>query len=88
MPEIREIRLEPDWKAHLQDEFTREYMICLREFLLERKQAGAVIYPPGPQIFNALDSKSSEFTNVLYSGSSPSFFATIRRKSSITIGAD
>ena len=56
MDKSREIRLEASWKRRLESEFGQPYMIALREFLLERKRAGAVVYPPGPEIFNALDS--------------------------------
>ena len=56
MDKSREIRLEASWKRRLESEFGQPYMVALREFLLERKRAGAVVYPPGPEIFNALDS--------------------------------
>lgn len=56
MNQQREIKLESSWKQRLADEFEQPYMDELRQFLLQRKKAGAVIYPPGKQIFNALDS--------------------------------
>lgn len=49
------VRLEPSWKAHLADEFEQPYMQALRTFLLQEKQQRKVIYPPGPEIFAALD---------------------------------
>ena len=52
----REIKLEPSWKALLQDEFQQPYMLALRQFLRDQKAAGKTIYPPGPDIFNALNS--------------------------------
>jgi len=67
----REIRLEPSWKARLADEFAQPYMIELRRFLLERKRAGTVIYPPGPQIFNALDSTPFDRVSVVILGQDP-----------------
>jgi len=67
----REIRLEASWKRHLADEFSQRYMIELREFLLERKRAGAVIYPPGPLIFNALDSTPFDQVKVVILGQDP-----------------
>ena len=60
MTEKREIRLEPSWKNSLEKEFALPYMISLRKFLLERKNSGAVIYPPGDLIFNALNSTPFE----------------------------
>ncbi len=71
MEKEREIRLEPSWKARLEDEFAQPYMIELRRFLLERKRAGAVIYPPGPLIFNALDSTPFEQVSVVILGQDP-----------------
>lgn len=71
MEKEREIRLEPSWKARLEDEFAQPYMRELRRFLLERKRAGAVIYPPGPLIFNALDSTPFERVSVVILGQDP-----------------
>jgi len=67
----REIRLEASWKQRLADEFKQRYMIELREFLLERKRAGAVIYPPGPLIFNALNSTPFDQVKVVILGQDP-----------------
>ena len=60
MSQTREIRLQAGWLARLGDEFGQPYMHALRQFLLQRKRSGAVIFPPGPQIFNALDSTPFE----------------------------
>lgn len=43
----------------------------LRQFLLERKRAGATIYPPGPRIFNALDSTPFDAVKVVILGQDP-----------------
>lgn len=50
------IKLEPSWKAALRAEFEQPYMQQLREFLRGEYAAGKQIYPPGPLIFNALNS--------------------------------
>lgn len=71
MEKAREVRLEPSWKARLQDEFGQPYMIALRQFLLDRKRAGATIYPPGPLIFNALDSTPFDAVRVVILGQDP-----------------
>jgi uracil-DNA glycosylase len=71
MPENRPIKLEPSWKARLEDEFSRPYMAALRQLLMERKRAGATIYPPGPQIFNALDSTPFDAVKVVILGQDP-----------------
>lgn len=71
MDKTRQIRLEPSWKARLETEFEQPYMVALRQFLLGRKRAGAVIYPPGPQIFNALDSTPFDAVKVVILGQDP-----------------
>ncbi len=67
----REIRLEASWKARLAPEFSQDYMRSLRAFLLSRKRAGATIYPPGPQIFAALDNTPFEDVRVVILGQDP-----------------
>jgi uracil-DNA glycosylase len=56
------IDLEPSWLAVLNDEFDKDYMVQLRAFLKEEKQAGSKIYPKGADIFNAF--QKTPFTNV------------------------
>lgn len=70
-PESREIRLHPEWKAALADEFGQPYMRQLRAFLFERKATGAAIYPPGRWIFNALDSTPLSAVKVVILGQDP-----------------
>jgi len=72
MPEQqRDIQLHPEWLEALGGEFERDYMQRLRAFLLERKRAGATIYPPGPQIFNALDSTPLSNVKAVILGQDP-----------------
>jgi uracil-DNA glycosylase len=71
MPEARTIKLEPSWKSRLEDEFAKPYMAALRQYLTERKRAGATIYPPGPKIFNALDSTPFDAVKVVILGQDP-----------------
>ena len=65
------IKLEPQWKAALRDEFDAPYMKQLGEFLRSEKAAGKVIYPPGPLIFNALNSTPLEQVKVVILGQDP-----------------
>jgi uracil-DNA glycosylase len=71
MSKSARVRLRPEWLARLGDEFEKPYMRELRSFLLERKAAGAKVYPPGPQIFNALDSTPPEAVRVVVLGQDP-----------------
>jgi uracil-DNA glycosylase len=65
------VQLHPEWLEALGSEFEQAYMRELKAFLLARKQAGAVIYPPGPQIFNALDSTPLSKVKVVILGQDP-----------------
>ena len=65
------IQLEPSWKSRLAPEFKQSYMMELRAFLLSRKRARAVIYPPGPKIFNALDATPFDRVKVIILGQDP-----------------
>ncbi|MBW5414646.1 uracil-DNA glycosylase [Pseudomonas sp. MAG002Y] len=65
------IKLEPQWKAALRDEFDAPYMKQLGEFLRSEKAAGKVIYPPGPLIFNALNSTPLDQVKVVILGQDP-----------------
>ncbi len=71
MSKPRTIRVHPEWKQALSEEFGSDYMEALRAFLVERKRAGAVIYPPGPRIFNALDSTPLSKVRVVILGQDP-----------------
>ncbi|GGC84950.1 uracil-DNA glycosylase [Halopseudomonas salina] len=66
-----EVKLESGWKAALADEFGKEYMRTLREFLRVQKANGQIIYPPGPRIFNALDSTPLDQVKVVILGQDP-----------------
>lgn len=72
MPENqRDIQLDDSWLQRLQPEFDSGYMQQLREFLMQRKQARAVIYPPGPEIFAALDTTPFDAVKVVILGQDP-----------------
>jgi uracil-DNA glycosylase len=71
MSESREIQLEASWKSRLAGEFEQTYMLNLRQFLLERKRNGVVIYPPGERIFNAMDSTAFNDVKVVILGQDP-----------------
>ncbi len=68
---MRQIGISESWKLHLGTEFKQSYMDDLREYLLQRKQAGANIYPPGKLIFNAFNSTPFEQVRVVIIGQDP-----------------
>jgi len=65
------LQLEDSWKQHLLPEFERDYMLRLRGFLQEEKRRGKTVYPPGPQIFNALNSTPLPQVKVVILGQDP-----------------
>lgn len=67
----RPVHLAEDWKQALGDEFEQSYMQELRAFLLAEKAAGKVVYPPGPLIFNALNSTPLNRVKVVIIGQDP-----------------
>src|SRR5690606_21646772 len=68
---VSEVTLEPSWKSRVGDYLQREDMQALASFLRQRKSAGARIYPPGPQIFGALDATPFDKVKVVVLGQDP-----------------
>ncbi len=71
MPDQEHIKLEPSWKAQVGDWLLRPEMRQLSEFLRQRRQAGARIFPPGPQIFAAFDATPFDEVKVVVLGQDP-----------------
>ncbi|MCY4427990.1 MAG: uracil-DNA glycosylase [Halieaceae bacterium] len=67
----RRIQLEDSWLKALGNEFEQEYMRQLRSFLQAEKAARRVIYPPGPQIFNAFKHTPLPSVKVIILGQDP-----------------
>jgi uracil-DNA glycosylase len=68
---MRKVQLHDSWLSRLDDQFQQEYMQNLRDFLLTRKKHQAVIYPPGAQIFNALNATPFDQVRVVILGQDP-----------------
>ena len=65
------IRLDPQWREALAGEFAAPYMADLKRFLLERRAAGARIFPPGSHWFRALDLTPPDKVRVVILGQDP-----------------
>ena len=65
------IELESSWKEKLIDEFNKEYMHSLRDFLKKEKSERKVIFPPGRKIFSALNLTSFKNVKVVILGQDP-----------------
>ncbi len=68
---MAELRLQAGWKALLGDWFERPDMQALAAFLRAEKAAGRRIYPPGREIFAALDHTPFERVRVVILGQDP-----------------
>jgi uracil-DNA glycosylase len=66
------IQLEDSWKSKLENEFDLEYMKVLRGFLQQEKvQQRKVVYPPGKEIFAALNTTPFSQVKVVILGQDP-----------------
>jgi uracil-DNA glycosylase len=65
------LKLEASWKAVLRQEFEQPYMQNLRAFLATEKRAGKSIFPPGAEMFAALDSTPLDKVKVVVIGQDP-----------------
>ena len=66
-----DIKLEPSWKAVLEDEFAKEYMQSLRRFLCQEKDRGKIIYPTGGEYFRAMNLTPFDQVKVVILGQDP-----------------
>ena len=65
------IRLHPEWLAPLRDEFEQPYMRDLRGFLRQEHADGRTVYPPGGEMFAALDAAPLSSVRVVILGQDP-----------------
>lgn len=65
------IQIEPSWKNQLADEFSKPYMLQLKQFLQQEKQAKKTIYPKGTLIFNAFNLTPFDQVKVVILGQDP-----------------
>lgn len=71
MSDNHRITLEPSWKARVGDYLQRDDMQELAAFLRQRKAAGARTYPPGGEIFAALQATPFDQVKVVILGQDP-----------------
>ena len=68
---MRSVGLEASWLSLLRDEFESNYMLKLRAFLLDEKRSGRQGFPPGSEMFSALNSTAFEDVKVVILGQDP-----------------
>ncbi len=65
------INLEPNWKKRLLPEFSKAYLLELREFLRKEKANGRIVYPASADIFAAFRETPFEKVRVVILGQDP-----------------
>ncbi len=63
--------LDPSWMDVLKDEFGKDYMIKLKDFLQKEKATGQVVYPKNSEIFNAFNTTHFDDVKVVILGQDP-----------------
>ncbi|MGV8878884.1 MAG: uracil-DNA glycosylase [Sphingobacteriaceae bacterium] len=65
------VNLEPSWLKILKDEFDKDYMIELKDFLKQESNSGYLVYPNYSQIFNAFWKTPFDKIKVVLIGQDP-----------------
>jgi uracil-DNA glycosylase len=68
---VSNVQIEESWKAILEAEFQQPYFAAIKQFLVNEKESGKVIYPPGPLIFNAFNATPFDKVKVVVLGQDP-----------------
>ncbi len=66
-----DVKIEDSWKEVLKTEFTKPYFLQIATHLKTEKATKAVIYPPGPYIFNAFTHTPFNKVKVVILGQDP-----------------
>jgi uracil-DNA glycosylase len=64
-------KIEESWKEVMAEEFNKPYFIDLKKFILDEKNKGQVIYPPGQLIFSAFNHTPFDKVKVVIVGQDP-----------------
>ena len=64
-------KLEESWKRALKQEFEKPYFLEIKKQLMAEKRNSQIIYPAGPNIFNAFNLTSFESVKVVILGQDP-----------------
>ena len=70
-PPSVDVKIEPSWKAVMNDEFSKDYFFKIKDFLLNEKKNNHIVYPPGPFIFNAFNLTPFDDVKVVLLGQDP-----------------
>jgi uracil-DNA glycosylase len=68
---VESVKIEESWKQVLAEEFQQPYFAAIKQFLVDAKQSGKTVYPPGPLIFNAFNQTPFDAVKVVILGQDP-----------------
>jgi uracil-DNA glycosylase len=68
---INNVQIEEGWKIALSSAFEQPYFQAIKAYLVAAKEAGKIIYPPGPMIFNAFNQTPFDQLKVVILGQDP-----------------
>jgi len=71
MTKITDVQIEKSWKEALSKEFEKPYFSAIKTFLVQEKEAGKTIFPPGSLIFNAFNSTPFDQVKIVILGQDP-----------------
>jgi uracil-DNA glycosylase len=66
-----DVAIESSWKEQLHNEFQQPYFAEIVHFLKQAKQQGKIVYPAGPNIFNAFTQTPFDKVKVVILGQDP-----------------
>jgi uracil-DNA glycosylase len=69
MPDV--IKLDKSWLKYLGSEFEQDYMLKLKQFLIDERRSNKLIYPKGELIFNAFNTTPLDKVKVVILGQDP-----------------
>jgi uracil-DNA glycosylase len=65
------VKINPEWKENLENEFKKDYFKCIVELLRNEKESKNQIYPSGSLIFNAFNLTDFNKVKVVILGQDP-----------------
>ena len=71
MNDASNVQIEESWKSLLKEEFSKEYFQNIKHFLRQELASGKQVFPPGPKIFNALNSCPVSKVRIVLLGQDP-----------------
>lgn len=66
-----EVQIESSWKSVLSNEFNQDYFKDIKQFILNERDKGKEVYPPGKSMFNAFNLTPFNQVKVVIIGQDP-----------------